>query len=340
MKALRAPCLAFLLMAGLLFPAQPTAQEATQRFEFTQPQMGVPFRLVFYAEDESSAGKAADAAFARIAQLNLMLSDYDPESELSRLSRTSGSGETTQVSEELWDLLEQSQRLAKETEGAFDVTAGPAVNLWRKARREQQFPREDLLEMVRARIGYRHVQLHPETRSVTLVKPGMRLDLGGIAKGYAVDEAMKILKNHGITRALVAADGDILTSEPPPGRKGWRIALASFEPDSAPFILLRNRAVSTSGDLSQYLEIEGARYSHILDPRTSIGLTNRMLVTVLAPDAVTSDSLATAISVLGPEEGLRLIECRPQTAARILWIENGQTQETTSPALRDLIQTQ
>jgi thiamine biosynthesis lipoprotein len=130
----------------------------------------------------------------------------------------------------------------------------------------------------------------------------MKLDLGGIAKGYAADEALKILKNHGITRALVAAAGDIVVSAPPPEKSGWQIEI-----DSPPKIIpLANSAVSTSGDLFQHVELDGIRYSHIVDPRTGIGLTNQITVTVIAANSTTADALATAVSVLGAEKGRAL----------------------------------
>jgi FAD:protein FMN transferase len=294
---------------------------AETRFEFSEPQMGVPFRIVMYAGDESTARTAARAAFDRISQLNSILSDYDSDSELSRLSRSSGSGRDVPIGQELWEVLSRGQELAVRSDGAFDVTVGPSVNLWRRARRRHELPEPDLLEKNRLRVGYWNLVLHPQDRSATLKAEGMRLDLGGIAKGFAADQALELLKRGGISRALVAADGDIRVGDPPPGMDGWQIGLATLDVGNSPgveTILLRNAAVSTSGDLSQRLEIGGVRYSHIVDPRSGIGLTDHSLVTVIAPDAMTSDSLATTVSVLGPLKGLELIEAFPGTGARIL----------------------
>jgi thiamine biosynthesis lipoprotein len=253
--------------------------------------------------------------------LNSILSDYDLDAELSQLSRTSGQGKKVRVSEELWFVLSRAQALAENSNGAFDVTVGPAVNLWRRARRNQQLPEKERLEAAVKRIGYRHVRLNLADRTVELLVPNMRLDLGGIAKGYAVDEAMRVLRDRGIVHALVGGDGDIAVSAPPPGREAWQIAIANFDSESGPanaFLLLKNRAVSTSGDLSQRLEINGRRYSHIVDPRTGIGLTDHSMVTVIAPDSITADSLATTISVLGPEAGSKLLEQMPDVAGRIV----------------------
>src|ERR1041384_1997127 len=180
-----------------------------QSFEITQPQMGLPFRIVFYAADENSARLAARAAFGRIKQLNDILSDYDSDSELSRLSQTSGQHQAVRVSEDLWNVLERAQQFAQKTDGAFDITVGPVVNLWRKARREKKFPDPQKLAEARARVGYKNLRLDPKNHSAELEAPDMRLDLGAIAKGYAVDEALKVLRTNGVTRALGAGAGGL-----------------------------------------------------------------------------------------------------------------------------------
>src|SRR5262245_37767566 len=172
----------------------PHSDATLHRYEYQQPQMGLPSRIVLYAPDSTNANAAAAAAFKRIAQLNDILSDYDTDSELSRLSRTSGEGKAVPVSEDLWRVLERSQALAERSDGAFDVTVGPFVNLWRKARREKKMPNPDWLANARRAVGYRHMRLDPKGRTAELLAPDMRLDLGGIAKGYAIDEALKVLR--------------------------------------------------------------------------------------------------------------------------------------------------
>jgi thiamine biosynthesis lipoprotein len=283
--------------------------------------MGVPFRIVFYASDNLKAEKAAQAAFQRIRQLNDIMTDYEMESELSQLSLSSDLSPIVQVSPDLWFVLQRAQALAERTDGAFDVTVGPYVNLWRRARRLQKMPDPELLEAAKHAVGFQKMRLYPENHAVQLLVPGMRLDLGGIAKGYASDEALKVLRGFGITRALVAADGDIAVADPPPGRPGWRIGIVSLDVENAPtnqLVVLKQAAVSTSGDLSQRLEIDGKRYSHVLDPHTGIGLTDHSLVSVIAPNGITADSLTKVLSVLGPKEGLKLIEAIPGTAARVV----------------------
>ena len=306
---------------GSLASASGSASGALQRFEHQKPEMGLPFRIVLYAPDRTVADQAVAAAFTRIEELNDILSDYDIDSELSRLSRSSGEGRAVAVGPDLWRVLSRAQALAEQTDGAFDVTVGPCVNLWRRARREGKLPDPVRLEQARRAVGYRYVHLDPARHTAELKVPDMRLDLGGIAKGYAVDEALKVLARHGIRRALVSGGGDLAVSEPPPGRAGWRIELPPLDVTNTPparFVLLRNAALATSGDLFQRLEIEGRRYSHILNPRTGIGLTDHSLVTVIARDCMTADSLTKVVSVLGPEPGLRFLESRrPPVVARV-----------------------
>ncbi len=283
--------------------------------------MGVPFRITLYTADEAVGKAAADAAFARVEVLNSILSDYDPDSELSRLARTAGQGNAVPVSRILWRVLERSQALAERTDGAFDITVGPLVNLWRRARRKGELPSGALLAEMRERVGWRHLRLDPAAGTAELLRPDMRLDVGGIAKGFAADEALAVLRERGVSRALVAASGDIVAGDPPPGERGWRVAVATLDAPGAvpvPALALANAAVSTSGDAFQYVEIDGVRYSHIVDPRTGVGLTDHSLVTVVAPDGLTADGLDTAADVLGPERGMKLIEDTPGVAGRFV----------------------
>jgi hypothetical protein len=166
-------------------------------------------------------------------QLNLF-TDYDSDSELSRLSQSSGQGQAVVVSPDLWAVLSRAQALAERTEGAFDVTVGPYVNLWRKARRDKALPSAERLARARASVGYRNVRLEPAARTVELMVPDMRLDLGGIAKGYAIDEALKVLWKQGVRSALVSGGGDLAVTAAPPGRKGWRIEVAPLDVEGAP----------------------------------------------------------------------------------------------------------
>ncbi|MEW5977505.1 MAG: FAD:protein FMN transferase [Acidobacteriota bacterium] len=297
-----------------------TKHPSLARFEYVQSQMGTQFRIVCYAAQEESAERATAAAFHRIAKLNDTMSDYAPNSELRQLCAQAG-GPAMDVSEDLFHVLRLSQELAVLSDGAFDVTAGPVVQLWRRARRQRALPDPIRLQRALNLVGYSDLVLDTGHRRVTLSKQGMQLDLGGIAKGYAADEALRTLHMHGMDRALVAAGGDIVVGAPPPGKSGWKIGIAPLEtPERGPkvFLELHNAAVSTSGDAEQYLEIQGQRYSHIVDPRTGMAVPGRSSVTVVAERGADSDPLATAVSVLGPGEGIRLVDSRRDAAC---WIQ-------------------
>lgn len=330
----------FLLLLWLIAPCQaepPTSQ--LRRFEFQRTLMGVPFAAAFYAPDEASANKAIEAVWSRIEHLNSLMSDYDSGSELMRMCRDSGPGQPIAVSPELFRVLRKSVDVSELSDGAFDVSVGPLVKLWRRARRQKELPDPTLLQEARELIGFRSIRLHCETCSVELLKPGMKLDLGGIAVGYAADEAIRILKQHGITRAMIDGSGDIVVSDPPPGTTGWRIGIASLrEPDAAPtqFATLANCSISTSGDAYQFVEVGGQRYSHIVDPKTGLGLTNRCSVTIIAPDGITADALATAVSALGPERGLKLIESQPCVAALVATLDGDKLATRQSPKWNNL----
>jgi thiamine biosynthesis lipoprotein len=298
--------------------------------------MAVPVRIVLYAPENAAATRAAEAAFSRIRQLNAILSDYDPESELRRLSSAAAEGKAVPVSKDLWQVLSQSQELSRRSAGAFDVTVGPAVRLWRRARRRHALPSPQRLRAARKLVGYQFVRLDSQHRAVELLKPGMQLDLGGIAKGYAVDEALAVLRQQGIGRALVDAGGDIVVGDPPPGKNGWRIGVTRLKADGPPsrVVLLSRAAIATSGDTWQYVEIGGRRYSHIVDPHTGLGLTDHSSVTVVAPKGILADGLASAVSVLGPKKGLELIDATPGAAALIIRAPQGSSVGSTVETYR------
>jgi thiamine biosynthesis lipoprotein len=301
-------------------------------------EMAVPVRLVFYALDRDSANRAAESVFQRLKQLNGVLSDYDPESELRRLCDTAGEGKAVPVSEDLWRVLVRAQALSERSHGAFDATIGPVVRVWRLARQFKKMPPQNLLDRMRQLVGYQAVRLVPEKRAVELTKRGMRLDLGGIAKGFALDEALAVLRKHGITRAMIHAGGDIALGDPPPDKAGWRIGVAPREPSGPPalYLSLSHCGVATSGDIWQYVELGGKRYSHIVDPRTGLGLTDRCTVTVVARDGITADGLSTAVSVLGPAKGLELVEQTPGASAYIIRAPEGKLEIHQSSRWKDL----
>jgi thiamine biosynthesis lipoprotein len=320
---LRALCLWAAAIAGVAPPS-------LQRFESVEPHMGTLVRVTVHAAGERDARAAFRAAFDRIAELDRILSDYRPDSELNRVTREAV-GRPVRVSEDLFRVLAASQALAGQTNGAFDVTQGPVIRLWREARKTGRLPEPSALREAAERSGFRKLHLDPSRRTVRLEMPGMALDLGAIGKGYAASEAVDVLTAAGIRSALVAVSGDLAFSDAPPGQRGWRIAVDpagtrdgwqgadGSVPSGIPGVLeLTHAAVSTSGASEQHLDVDGRRYSHIIDPSSGTGLVDDIRVTVVARHGLEADGLDTAISVLGAGRGLALVERYPGAAALVL----------------------
>jgi thiamine biosynthesis lipoprotein len=293
---------------------------AGTRYEFEQVEMAVPIKLIFYAPNSALATSAAQAAFARLRELNDEMTDYDPQSELCRLAATSGGGSAVPVSADLWSVLGTAQKVSELSDGAFDITVGPIVHLWRRARHHHELPPAYKIQEALKVVGYRNVRLDPQRHAVELLKKGMRLDLGGIAKGFALAEALMVLEKKGIFAAMVRGGGDLRLGEPPPNSTGWRIGIAAPDLNAPPtqYLWLSRCAVSNSGDTWQYVVIDGKRYSHIVDPHTGLGLTDRSNVTIVGSDSALVDAMTKVVSVLGPQKGLPLVEAQPGLAALVL----------------------
>ena len=315
-----AAALMFLVPRGLA-----ADEKKLTRFEFQQKEMGADWRIALYARSARQANNAARAAFQRVHELNGILSDYQSTSEIRRLCKLPA-GKPHPVSPDLLLVLDRSLALSRQTDGASDITVGPLTKLWRRAHRRESFPPAEQLAEARRRIGYQYLSINPEQMTATLKRPGMRLDAGGIAKGYAADEALRMLEQRGISHALIDAGGDIVAGDPPPGQTAWIVDVAAMDPSNKPAarLAVANSAVATSGDAFQFVEIDGTRYSHIIDPSTGIGLTNRSSVTVIAPSGIQADGLASALSVLGADGGLRFVEslCDPRIQAFILSVNS------------------
>lgn len=295
---------------------------APMRYEFKQFHMGTLFRIVLYSPEEVEAQGASDAAFKRIEELEEVLSTYREDSELRMVSKNAF--EAPQVlSRDLYSVLDQSLQISRLTNGAFDVTIRPLVEIWRRARQEGRLPDQSLLDEVSRRVGHEKVLLNPRTRSLRFRVPGVQLDLGGIGKGCAADQALSVLREHQIDSALVYAGGDIRIGAPPPGRKGWTIELSESE-EGHPGVVLSNCAIASSGDAFQYVEIEGVRYSHIVDPFSGLGVQGQRSATVIAQRAIWADALATALTILGPEPGIELIRSMEEVSALVVRNENGR----------------
>jgi FAD:protein FMN transferase len=300
--------------------------------------MGTMFTITLYAEDSDFAEQSAKAAFHRIADLEDIMSDYQADSELNLLCEKPP-GKPVPISADLFDVLWRGQEVSRVSDGAFDVTIGPNVRLWRFARKRKVLPTAAELASAKDAVGFRKLGLDPKTKAATLLVPNMRLDVGGIAKGYAADQALKLLEGRGINRALVAASGDLAIGDPPPGKRGWRIAITGFAGATNHVthpLLLRNAGVSTSGDSEQFVEIGGLRNSHIVNPATGLGLTNRIQATVVARDATTSDALATTVCIVGPSRSIPLANKLPGVSTLIFTPENGNLRTFVSRRFHSL----
>lgn len=310
-------------VVGAMLLAETPADSPLRRFDETQAHMGTKFTIQVYAASEATARPALAAAFAKIAALDKSLSDYNPESELNLLSAASPHAQPVPVSHDLWVILSLARRVSRGSDGAFDVSVGPITRLWRQARRQKKLPDTDKLQAALAAVDYQAIdvsypqkQRKPNSETVRLTKPNMRLDLGGIAQGYAAEAALRVLKEHGFSRALINASGDIVAADPPPGERGWKVGLTGVDPQAPPqLVWLANGSLSTSGDAYQFTEVAGKRYSHIVDPKTGLGLTTRMSVTIYHPNGTIADAFASAVCVLGPTKGLAMVEKEPNCAA-------------------------
>jgi thiamine biosynthesis lipoprotein len=304
------------------------------RWAETRQLMGVPWTITACSADEGGARQAIDAAFAEVARLERVLSDYDPDSELSRLSARAPMADFMPVSADLWAVLVRAAEIRDASGGAFDLSVGPLTTLWRRARRSERLPTREKLDAARAAVGPAAIELDPARRAVRLPLAGTRLDAGGIGMGHAADRALEVLARYGIAAAMIDASGDVVVSGPPPGAAGWRIAVDPLRRGGAAgrTLVLTHAAVTTSGDAAQAVTIDGRRYSHIVDPRSGLGVAGPAAVTVIARDGTTADGLATAASVLGVEAGLGLIAKSPGAAALFGWQdEQGRWQEAASP---------
>jgi FAD:protein FMN transferase len=283
--------------------------------------MGTTARVVVYAGDAARARSLADGAFARMAELDARLTDYREDSELMRLCAKAG-GPAVRVSDDLLRVLEAALRFARQTDGAFDVTVGPVSRLWRRARAAGDLPDPQELAAAQRLVGYRNVALSLERRTVRLRKRGMMLDLGGIGKGYAADAALATLRARGAASALVSLGGDVAAGDPPPGKAGWEIAIAPLGysgPAGVSSKMIHNAGISTSGDAEQFLERDGVRYSHVIDPSTGAARTGRRGVTVVAENATSSDALSTAVGVMGAARGFPVVD--RTSGASALYVE-------------------
>lgn len=297
----------------------PVRKDGTIYAETEQMGTRVSINVHVGERDPVAAGAAIEAAFAEIERIEQIMSEWRETSELSQLNAAAG-GEMRPLSPELFEVLKRSKEIAELTDGAFDPTFYAFGQLWRFDRGARPPTREQIAEKLTL-VGWTMIELDPVARAGRLAKAGMKVGLGAIAKGYAVDRASQVLAARGFVDHIVEGGGDTYVSGTK-GGKTWMVGIQRPDgPGSVAAIPARDRAVVTSGDYQRYFDYEGVRYAHIFDPRTGWPIPQErsaQSITLTAPNATDADAFATAVAVMGPEAGLRFIEGRPELEAAIL----------------------
>ena len=300
-------------------------------FKKASLSMGTVFEATIYAPDKYVAEKTFNDVFQEINRLDYLMSNYKKESVLSELNKNA-SAEPANCNKELASVIEQSLQYSDITDGAFDITIGPLMKKWGFFKKKGRIPGKEELESVLESVSYKNIIIEEKTikslaknpgtvKTVFFKNPDTRIDLGGIGKGYAVDRAVSVLKQNGISSALINFAGNIYTFGTPPGKESWVIGLQ--HPRESEGLLgtfeIKDKAVSTSGDYEKFFTIEGKRYSHIIDPRTGNPVEGIVSVTIVTGNATRSDALSTGVFVLGLEKGMDLIEQLPDVEGIIVY---------------------
>ncbi len=283
-----------------------------------QMQMGTLVTITAVARSESIAQAAATAGFVEIRRLEELLSTWIPTSELSRVNGSAGVM-PVHVSPETFTVVQRAMQVAEMTGGGFNIAIGPAVDAWNVVE-GQRIPTESELEVLRPLVNLRAVYTDERDRTIFLEKTGMRIDVGGIGKGYAADQAVEALRRAGAVAGIVALSGDIKTFGRLPGEKKFPVGIQHPRKDGSVLVWidLQDEAISTAGDYERFFELGGLRYHHILNPRTLQPARGCQSVTVIAQDGVWADGLDTGIFVMGPEQGMELVERLPDVEAIIV----------------------
>jgi thiamine biosynthesis lipoprotein len=277
--------------------------------------MACAYTIVAYGPDPEALPAIVEAAFDEVDRIDRLMSHYKSQSPLSRLNRDAADHPVA-VEAELYDFLAECLRYSRESDGAFDVTVGPLMKAWGFFRGDGRVPSEAELAELRSRVGYRHVELEPNGRTVHFDRPGVELDLGGIAKGYAVDRAVALLRGRGVPAALVSAGGStVFALGAPPGLKAWEVSVQDPRDvrRAALRFALRDRALSVAGSSEKWFEAAGRRYTHIMDPRTARPVADVLSTAVLAESGTAGDALDDAFFVLGPEKSRAYLKRLPST---------------------------
>ncbi len=324
----RALACAFLAWVPLLIAAAPETK--TPLVHKAKYIMGTVYEIAVYDNQPERASQAIDKAFAEIVRLDAMLSNYKPDSDLSRLNRAAHN-HAEKVSVDLYRVIEESQRYSKVSKGKFDITVAPLVDLWKAALRGEPVPTEAEQRKLRACVGYEKIELIPPDR-VEFHSPCMRIDVGSIGKGYAVDRAVEILRANGIVNALVdAGQSTIYGMGAPPGKSAWEVHLRDPSNRVDPQVMLSENSVSTSEQTpASVLGIETA--GHIIDPYSGKPLETKYALSIVAKTGTASDALSTTLLLVGPAKGKPIVKSIPHAAA--IWISAQGETVTTGPQIR------
>jgi thiamine biosynthesis lipoprotein len=275
--------------------------------------MGTVYTVVAYGHDQTFLAEVVDEVFDEIDRLDDQMSNYQPQSELSAINRDAAQREVT-VSPKLFALIQYSLQASQESGGDFDITVGPLMKLWGFFRGEGRLPNAAEIAQVQKRIGYQHVHLDTARRTVRFDARAMEFDLGGIAKGYAVDQAAEILRSHGVTAALISSGtSSIYALGSPPGEHGWKITVRDpFHADKpADVFHLQDFALSTSGNYEKFFNIGGKIYCHIMDPHTGWPVENMLSTVAAVPTGIGTEALTKIFFVGGVEKSRRYLATHP-----------------------------
>jgi len=281
--------------------------------------MGTSVQVQAFGGDESARKQAIEEAFAAIAEVDRLMSNYRSDSELTYVNM-SAAGTSVEVSEPMLRVLEAARKISADSSGAFDVTVGPLVKLWGFFDKRPHVPTDAELAAVRPLVDYRNVLVDLRQHTVRFTRPGVEIDLGGIAKGFAVEVAAGVLRRHGLS-GFVDAGGNQYMLGPPPGKRQWAIGVK--DPDAPGRLLgvvdVLDGSVSTSANDSNFLVAEGRRYGHLLDPRSLRPSTASESATIVSRDGTLADAMSKVAFLLGPKNGIALIDSYPDMAGAIAY---------------------
>jgi thiamine biosynthesis lipoprotein len=312
-----------------------SAQGPEVRYEASHQAMGTTYNVVAYGRDQTFLSEVVNEVFEEIDQLDAQMSNYQPQSELSVINREAARHAVI-VEPKLFALLQYSLRASADSDGAFDVTVGPLMKRWGFFRGQGRLPSQAEMSQVIHTIGYRHVHLDPAERTIRFDTPGVEIDLGGIAKGYAVDEAAKILRSNGVTAALVSSGtSSILALGSPPGERGWKVTVRDPYEEGKPadVLILRNYALSTSGNYERFFKINGKIYCHIMDPHTGWPVQDMLSTVGAAPTGAETEVLTKVFFVSGVEKSRAYLATHPNAIA-ILYQPGSKPQTFKRTVLR------